>query len=601
VPDDQRASDEDATAGPGQSPSPGATADEATVACEGTGVEGGAQTSAPQSGETSSSRGAPGEEASAEPDGGEGAAAATEQREHPKLPAVGSPNFDEHMRAFAHARDAEDNVRTRPPNDETVTFRSITLAEVYIGKQADSLATALRAIEWVDFPRKIAEDITQARKDDRYAIDNFTFLFAPDPTQALFGHGEIGLPAGCKRIYGRYYVLGPSIVVLVLTFVLSDAEARRLDAVLRNDVKASVIQSGSAGTSVKSVYQVKYELVHRLWSELANRCLAWLGEKLPGTLVTGSDLSVPSCSLVSLVKGRPFETKAEYMRLLELTKGSVGFRFGRPDFMYLTPSIGLARGQQYIAAFNEADALASGSYPSLSVTPEILHDEIAPFMIKEALEGVFRSFESRMRGIRSGLEKIDFDGTPRPLTPIARFLSWLGFRSATDSLIVELRNRLLGLSRDLAIAVGDVAVFVDTGNVIWRDYPWLHSVPKQYGNDRENPADVAREDLRSLMAKVQAQETGLRELVIVTSQAVSDVQNTETTKRLNVLTIVLVFLTIGLVFIGIVQLVDPPSAGTNSPSVTPHTSAPATRHPLSPTPNSVTSTSSAKGHGQSKN
>jgi hypothetical protein len=328
--------------------------------------------------------------------------------------------------------------------------------------------------------------------------------------------------------------------------------------------------------------------------------LAWLGEKLPGALVTGSDLSVPSCSLVSLVKGRPFETKAEYMRLLELTKGSVGFRFGRPDFMYLTPSIGLARGQEYIAAFNEADAMAPGSFPSLSVTPEILHDEIAPFMIKEALEGVLRSFESRMRGIRSDLEKIDFDGASKPPAPMARLLSWLGFNSATDSLVIELRNRLLGLSRDLAIAVGDVAVFVDTGNVIWRDYPWLHPVPKAYGDDRENPANLAREDLRSHMAKIQAQETGLRELVVVTSQAVSDARNTETTKRLAVLTIVLVFLTIGLVFIGVVQLVDPPSAGTSTPIVTPHTSAPATRHPLSPTPSSATSTNSASGHGQSR-
>jgi hypothetical protein len=599
VPDDQWARDEDAAPESGQSPSLEAAADETTVADEETGDEADAQISASQPGETSNSETSQGDEASAESDGEDGAAATTEQRELPQLPAVGSPGFDEHMRAFAYARDAQDNVRTRPPDDETVTFRSITLTEVYIGKKADALATALKAIKWVDFPRKIAEGISEARKDDLYATDNFTLLSAPDPTQTLFGHGELPLPTGCKRIYGRYYVLGPSIVVLVLTFVLADAEAGRLDVALRREVEASVIQSRSGRTNVDSVYKVKYERVHHLWSELQERCLAWLGEKLPGTLATGSDPGVPSCSLVSLVKGRPFETQAEYMRLLQLTKGSPGFKFGIPDFMYLTPSIGLARRQEHIAAFNEADALKPGSYPDLSVTPEILHDEIAPFMIKEALEGVFRLFESKMRSIRSDLEKIDFDSDPEPLAPIARFLSWLGFNSAADSLIVAIRNRLLGLSRDVAIAVGDIAVFVDTGSLIWRDYPWLHPVPHRFGEDRVNPADVAREDLRSFVAKIQAQETGLRELVVVTSQAVSDVQNTETTKRLNVLTIVLVLLTIGLVFIGVVQLFDPPSAGTNSPSVTSHTTAPATGHPLSPMPSPPASTKGRSGNKQS--
>jgi hypothetical protein len=598
VPDDQRASDEDATPESGQPPSsPEAAADEATAFGEGADVEDSAQTAASQSGGTSSSEASQGDETSAEPDGV--TAAATEQRERPRLPTVGPLNFDEHMRAFARARDAEDNVRTRPPDDETVTFRSITLAEVYIGRQADVLATTLREVEWVNSPRKVAEGITQARTDDLYATENFTLLSASDPAQALFGYGEIGLPAGCRRIYGRYYVLGPSIVVLVLTFVLADGEAGRLDAALRDDAQSGVIQHGSAETSVKTVFQVKYELLHDLWNELAQRCLAWLGEKFPGTLAAGSGPGVPSCSLVSLAKGRPFETKAEYMRLLELTNGYPGFKFGRLDYMYLTPAIGLARRREYIAAFNEADALAPGSYPDLSVTPEILHDEIAPFMIKEALEEVFRSFESRMRGIRSDLERIDFDSTPKPPAPPARLLSWLGFNSATDSLIVQLRNRLLGLSRDLAIASGDIAVFVDTGTMIWRGYPWLHPVPKKYGDDRENPANVARQDLRSLMAKIQAQETGLRELVVVTSQAASDVQNTETTKRLNVLTIVLVFLTLGLVFIGAVQLVDPPSAGANSPGVTPRMSAPATRSPLSPTPRSTTPTRSASGHVKS--
>ena len=587
-----RGTDEDGTdEEPGQPPTP----PEVTVD-QGPGDQDGVHSPA-LSGETVYSAASAGDVAAAESDGGEGkAAAATKPPKLPELPAVDSPDFDKRMREFAIARDARGNAETRPPDDETVTYRSITLAEVYVGRQADSLATALDAITWVDFPRKVAEEITEARKDDRYAGDNFIFLSAADPAQALLGHGGVDLPEGCKRIHGRYYVLGPSIVALVLTFVLADAEAGRLDAALRNDVEPDTAQSGSGG-GVRTVYHVKYEFVHHLWGELEKRCLIWLKEKLPGTLVTASVVGVPSCSLVSLAKGRPFETQAEYMRLLELNKNSPGFRFGLPDYLYMTPSIGLTRRREYIAAFNEEDALAPGSYPDLSIAPETLHDEIAPYLVTDALEGVFRSFESRMRGIRSKLEETDFDGASEPGVPMARLRSWLGFSSATDARIADLRKMLLGLSRDIAIVSGDVAVVVETGTMIWRNYPWLHPVPKRYGDDRGNPADVARKDLRSLVTSIQVQEAGLRELVVVTSQAVSDVQNTGTQKRLNVLTIALVFLTLGLVFIGIVQIVETSSSSGSSQGVTSHTSTPASRPSLNPTPRSAEPVKSATAHG----
>jgi hypothetical protein len=255
---------------------------------------------------------------------------------------------------------------------------------------------------------------------------------------------------------------------------------------------------------------------------------------------------------VSLVKGRPFQTQAEYMRLLGLDAGQPGFKFARPVYLYLTPSVGRARRPEHIAAFNEPEVLDLEWYPDLSITPEKLHRQIWPFMVKEALEGVFRTFESRMRGIRSDLAMIDFDSVPEPRTLMAILLNWLGFSSATDSLIVKLRNRLLRLSRDIAIVCGDIAVVVDTDMMIWPDYPLMHPVTERHGEDRENSADVARKDLHSLMASIQGQEAGLRQLVLVTSQAASDVQNTGTQKRLNVLTIALVVLTFALVFIAVI-------------------------------------------------
>jgi hypothetical protein len=292
-----------------------------------------------------------------------------------------------------------------------------------------------------------------------------------------------------------------------------------------------------------------------------------LKEKFPGTLVAGDGFRVPVCSLVSLAQGKPFQMQAEYMRLLDLTSGFFAYKFARPDFLFLTPRIGRTREREFIAAFNGVDALSPGSYPDLSAMPEIIHEAISPFMIMEAVQGVLSSFESRMRDIRSDLEKLDFD-------------------HATESLVLGLRNRLLGMSRDIAIVCGDVAVVVGDAVMIWADYPLLVPVDTNQSSPptAESTANVTRSNLRSLMTNLQTQETGLRELVLITSQAINDAQNMQLQKkvltltgRLSWLTIVLVVLTLALVFIGVVQLVDLPSTSTSSPGVAPHASTPATR------------------------
>lgn len=59
------------------------------------------------------------------------------------------------------------------PNDEIITFRSVTLAEVYIGQAADSLTTALGTIECANFRRPIMDDIAEARQGDRYLWGTF--------------------------------------------------------------------------------------------------------------------------------------------------------------------------------------------------------------------------------------------------------------------------------------------------------------------------------------------------------------------------------------------------------------------------------------------
>ena len=169
--------------------------------------------------------------------------------------------------------------------------------------------------------------------------------------------------------------------------------------------------------------------------------------------------------------------------------------------------------------------------------------------------------------------------------------------------MIDLRNKLLGLSRDIAVVCGDATVLVDMG-VIWPDYPLLISVdPSQRSlPDEESPVDVTRRSLRSLTKNIQAQEAGLRELTLITSQSISDANDTKLQENvltltdklsrltvwLVVLTGVVVFFTLALVGIGLYQIFNPPS-GTGSPIPTPSVSAPATQAPPRPTPSTTAS------------
>jgi hypothetical protein len=368
-------------------------------------------------------------------------------------------------------------------------------------------------------------------------------------------------------------VLGPSIVTLALTFVLGDAEARRLDTVLRDDVESRVDKIGATRYAPKNVYQVKSGLVRSIISELGGRCLVWLKEKFPGSLAAAGGLGVPVFSLISLFSGKPFETQADYLRLLDLTNATFASRFERPDYLYMTPRMGRARNDEFIAAFNEADALAPESYPSLSVVPEIIHDAISPFMIMDAVQGVLGTFESRMRDIRADLEKLDFE-------------------SATDSQVVGLRNKLLGLSRDSAIVCGDLIAVVGSF-MFWADYPLMALVdPNQASlQGPGSTIEVVRRDLRSLVQSVQSQESGLRELVLVTSQAVTDAQNMKLqrdllslNKGLGRLTFWLLILTAAVVLgTGVlVYLAFHPSSDTSTPVPVPSRSISATARSSTP-------------------
>ena len=161
------------------------------------------------------------------------------------LPEVSAEAFAERMLARYTAMHEQSNRESSPPDGEHVTFRAVTLAEVYIGQEIDGLSAALQRSEWFNVGEQFADEIAKARQTDATYNSEFLLLSGPDSHWAMQGYGKADLPTGIHRIIGQPYVLGPSMVALVLTFVLSESEAGRLDETLRKEATAELDPSGT--------------------------------------------------------------------------------------------------------------------------------------------------------------------------------------------------------------------------------------------------------------------------------------------------------------------------------------------------------------------
>jgi hypothetical protein len=518
-------------------------------------------TSSPESSAPASSNGEVSPE-SAERDKPDAESESTAQKEsdHDETeskPRTWSDDFGEGMLALERPRDAEANIDTSPPVGEAVSFRSVTVAEIYAGQAIDSLTSALAAIEWTNFDEPLLDQIAEARRGFQYSRWVFWLISDTSPSE-LGGYGRTSLPSGIDRIYSDCYVLGPSIVAVVLTFVLADDQAKRLDAALRDDAESRLDLLGPTNFSVKTVRDIKREQIRRIQDEVVRRCRSWLKDTMPGTLSATQDgLGPPICALISLATGKPFDTDAEYMALLDLMPPYLVEKFVAHDFLFLIRPISRATDGGLVAAFNEADAVGRGWLAALGAAPEIFHEAITSLMVADGLNAALLSFEPRLRDVRADLNQLDFE-------------------KASGPQVIALRNRLLGISRDLSIVCSDVTVLVDDGLIIWADLSPLVRVKLSSDTSAaaETTADTKRRQLREVMESLQAQEAGLRELILVTSASTSETRNLELqtqvlrlTNRLNGLTKWLIVLTVVLVILGVTALVV---QVVNTPAVTVH-------------------------------
>lgn len=519
------------------------------------------------------------------------------------LPKVSPEASAERMLALYAAKHEQSNRESRPPDDEHVTFRSVTLAEVYIGPEIDGLSAALRRTEWFNVGEQFADEIARSRQADSPYDSEFLLLSSPNSHWTMQGYGKADLPRGIHRIVGQLFVLGPSMVALVLTFALSEPEAGRLEKALRKEATAELEHSGTPQVWVRTVNRIKDERAQAVLDEVGGCCLSWLKTWAPGALTKGDGLSVPLCSLISLTWVTPFQVQGGPLVLLDLQNSYNAVRFADPGYLFLKPRQPRKRYREFIAAFNEKEAFNEkdgvASYLDLSAAPEMAGRALFSFMIVNGLESALSLFESRMRATRSDLASFNFDTTAESLPIWGKMQRSLHSKPPAESPAAGLRNRLLKLSRDIAVVSGDIKGVLnpDTFVSLWADYPLLQPVvPSHPAPPAQDPAEAPRKNIADFMANLKVQDAELRELVLVASQAVSEAQDRHTQKTLNVLTRWLVIFTVLLVVIGGFTIWKTFYDTSDSPAPKPTTraSAPAAKSSVRPTAIPVTSKKAAQ-------
>lgn len=458
-------------------------------------------------------------------------------------PPPSSDDFWEGLLAGFRKRDPQNNIDTRPPDAETITFRSVIIAEIYAGKAADSLITALEAIDWFNFDEPLLGRIAEARKGGPYSSGTFPLVSERPPPSFPDRYGLTDLPSGIARIYCEYYAIGQSIMAMVLTFVLDADEAKRIDRVAREDAESRL-----DGHRVRTVSAIKSERIRDVREDVVGRCRAWLKDRMPGTLsASNEELSPPAWPLISLATGKPCANKDEYMNLLDLGLWFPALveTFVGDDFLFLVhPRGGLWEGE-LVAAFNEADAVRGGWPADLLRAPELFHQRIASLMVANGLDASLHWFERRLREVRAELNGLDIN-------------------QPVGTRVIRLRSRLLELSREVTTVSSEATTSVDYSEMIWGDF-WPLARLNLPGDTTAYPqitADTKRQQLRATVASLEAQEAELRDLILVVSQSMSETRNLELqtqvlglTNSLNGLTKWLIILTIVLVALGVATLV----------------------------------------------
>lgn len=207
--------------------------------------------------------------------------------------------------------DPKDRAESTPPDDETLAWHGVLVAEAYGPSHVPALLRSIEKLGW-DQARNLTTQSSlpdwilgtrgqtigggfwplNLTRERRRTIDTQVFK-AP-------------LPNGVAIARGMFLTPTPALTVLVLFFAFDDEPASRVEGVLREPTLSDGRRIGG-GWVIDSVPNVRLDRVAQVRWQLRALGGDFLSEYLPGAFATDLDAEHPACEVLTTKRWDPLD------------------------------------------------------------------------------------------------------------------------------------------------------------------------------------------------------------------------------------------------------------------------------------------------------
>ena len=211
--------------------------------------------------------------------------------------------------------DYEDNVRSKPPEDESVGLCSMWVIEFYTPSYMNGLFDSLGRLGWNDDdhsrnPTSLLKSHTAIQFGHR-RIPLGPILPRNSSETRIVESLRADLPSDVKYVNGDIHCLTPSLISIVLEFVFDETLSTAYDTALRLDRK-SYVTPAADGYRIHSPENQKADHVDQIRKQAAEIASGWITNNMPGIFSSGLlKGDFPTCEFVTLRKATPFPSPTE--------------------------------------------------------------------------------------------------------------------------------------------------------------------------------------------------------------------------------------------------------------------------------------------------
>jgi len=445
----------------------------------------------------------------------------------------------------------QENIDTKPPDSEVVTFRTVTLNEVYVGVDLQKFLARLKSIATHESKYDVCPEIENAIQYDLQRIGNFSIHPHEDQPQNLGILYRARLPEGVMKVSAKYYLLGPNCLSVNLVFCM-DVESRLvIDTILREYVVPKMIEEG--GIQFQNVFDIKRSRCTSAIQDAAKKCQLWASEFLPGTLNESGNEPMPAVACLTTREEVPFLSGKLYMRLLGLTFPSSIMKIFDAAPVFLSQRL-TNRGPYRFALSARESELMTSNKVSPDQLSAFLTETAGPLFVLNGLDALVRKLDSEVRDLRSEIIELDIE-------------------KSNNQKLADLRIRLSKISRLVSTISHEYRNILTQDHLAWSAFPNVHTFAT--ASMSESKSVSSQNFLGGIdysIGEVQASTDQLIQQSAIMASAIGDSLRIDQERTLSRFNRILVVLTALLVVAAIVQgIID---ISTHSSSHPDHTSRP---------------------------